>query len=173
MPRASSTLPADYNGADRASPPIRVCSRPGLPCPSGHPEGGGLLPHRFTLTCLAAGGLFSVALSLGFGPGRDLPRWALPTALSCGGRTFLDFLRNRDRPTPRMNRQFYQKNRRKGNPHPPINFSKPSFTRCAKGSLSTRAWFGTANTASKLAVAHGNHYFLNCFTSSRPAPGSS
>lgn len=31
--------------------PIRHCSRWGLPCRSGCPYRGGLLPHRFTLTC--------------------------------------------------------------------------------------------------------------------------
>ena len=46
--------------------PIRHCSRWGLPCRSGCPSRGGLLPHRFTLS---RGGprvvWFSVALSLG------------------------------------------------------------------------------------------------------------
>ena len=46
-----------------------TCTRWGLPCPGGHPTGGALLPHRFTLTAdrgrsLVGGGLFSVALSL-------------------------------------------------------------------------------------------------------------
>ena len=47
--------------------PIRHCSRRGLPCRSGCPSRGGLLPHRFTVTpCrMARGRLFSVALSLG------------------------------------------------------------------------------------------------------------
>ena len=31
--------------------PIRHCSRWGLPCRSGCPSRGGLLPHRFTLAC--------------------------------------------------------------------------------------------------------------------------
>ena len=49
--------------------PIRSCSRWGLPCRSGCPSRGALLPHRFTLACppvctRAIGGLFSVALSL-------------------------------------------------------------------------------------------------------------
>src|SRR5699024_3709765 len=53
--------------------PIRHCSWWGLPCRSGYPSRGGLLPHRFTLTCgdpiaRVAGGLFSVALSLGLPP---------------------------------------------------------------------------------------------------------
>ena len=46
--------------------PIWHCSRWGLPCRPCCQGRGGLLPHRFTLTCTNAGGLFSVALSLGF-----------------------------------------------------------------------------------------------------------
>jgi len=46
--------------------PIWHCSRWGLPCRSCCQSRGGLLPHRFTLTCAGTGGLFSVALSLGF-----------------------------------------------------------------------------------------------------------
>ncbi len=48
--------------------PIRHCSRWGLPCRPCYQRRGGLLPHRFTLTCPKAGGLFSVALSLGLPP---------------------------------------------------------------------------------------------------------
>ena len=49
--------------------PIRHCSRWGLPCRSGCPSRGGLLPHRFTLTrARRRGCLFSVALSLGLPP---------------------------------------------------------------------------------------------------------
>ena len=35
--------------AGRLSSPIWSCTGRGLPCPSRHREGGGLLPHRFTL----------------------------------------------------------------------------------------------------------------------------
>lgn len=47
--------------------PIRSCSRWGLPCRDRYRPRGALLPHRFTLACglARAGGLFSVALSLG------------------------------------------------------------------------------------------------------------
>jgi len=38
------------NGPDQPSPPIWPCSARGLPCPRRHRRGGGLLPHRFTLT---------------------------------------------------------------------------------------------------------------------------
>jgi hypothetical protein len=54
--------------------PIWFCSRWGLPCHVHYCPRGGLLPHHFTLTrgtCLSkctAGGLFSVALSLGLPP---------------------------------------------------------------------------------------------------------
>jgi len=39
-----------FLSAVRQVPPIRSCSRRGLPCHSGHPERGELLPHHFTLT---------------------------------------------------------------------------------------------------------------------------
>src|SRR5712672_1551377 len=56
---------------------------------------GGLLPHRFTLTCLAAGGLFSVALSIA----SRRPGVTWQSAL--GARTFLESRRTRDHRTPR------------------------------------------------------------------------
>src|SRR5262249_13249152 len=43
--------------------PVCSCFGWGLPCPLRHRRGGALLPHRFTLTHLAMGGLLSVALS--------------------------------------------------------------------------------------------------------------
>jgi hypothetical protein len=79
LPGASSNLPGRQDPdtgpahhrlrADARAVPIRFCSRWGLPCHSGCPECGALLPHRFTLTSSLAGrgGLFSVALSLRFG----------------------------------------------------------------------------------------------------------
>ena len=51
-------------GAGRTSPPIWPCSDWGLPCRSCYQKRGGLLPHHFTLTPLAQGGLFSVVLSV-------------------------------------------------------------------------------------------------------------
>ena len=50
--------------------PIWSCSRRGLPCRSGYPARGGLLPHPFTLARRSKprGGLLSVALSLGSPP---------------------------------------------------------------------------------------------------------
>jgi hypothetical protein len=53
-------------GVGHTSPPIWPCSDWGLPCHHCCQWRGGLLPHRFTLTHLAAGGLFSVALSVAF-----------------------------------------------------------------------------------------------------------
>ena len=65
-------------GAEAPVPvvPIRSCSRWGLPCRRRYRKRGALLPHRFALTCKVAalppppraGGLFSVALSLGSPP---------------------------------------------------------------------------------------------------------
>src|SRR5689334_356347 len=43
--------------------PVWSCFGWGLPCPRCHQRGGALLPHHFTLTHLATGGLLSVALS--------------------------------------------------------------------------------------------------------------
>jgi len=68
LPAHSSSQPGPLGGRTRAcarETPIWLCSWRGLPCPRGCPQGGGLLPHRFTLTLFAQGGLFSVALSLG------------------------------------------------------------------------------------------------------------
>ncbi len=44
--------------------PIWSCSVWGLPCGAYHYASGALLPHLFTLTHLATGGIFSVALSV-------------------------------------------------------------------------------------------------------------
>ena len=52
----------------RAIAPIRSCSRWGLPCRPCRQGRGALLPPRFTLAGADAGGLFSVALSLGLPP---------------------------------------------------------------------------------------------------------
>jgi len=68
--------------------PIRHCSRWGLPCGSGCPSPGALLPHRFTLTTADRGGLFSVALSLGFPPpGVTRHRCLVESGLSSGFRS--------------------------------------------------------------------------------------
>ena len=84
LPGAFGNLPGRLIRTDRASrlrgkshaAPIRSCSRWGLPCRSRCRQRGALLPHRFTLTGLRAplargapaGGLLSVALSLGSPP---------------------------------------------------------------------------------------------------------
>ena len=62
-----------YRPCGRRTIPIRSCSRRGLPCRSRHRARGALLPHPFTLACNhplreCAGGLLSVALSLGSPP---------------------------------------------------------------------------------------------------------
>jgi len=44
--------------------PIRSCFGWGLPCHKCYHLRGALLPHHFTLTGLAAGGIFSAALSV-------------------------------------------------------------------------------------------------------------
>src|SRR5258708_10685341 len=94
--RDSSSLPEGSNEPGRLFPPIWPCTTRGFPCPWCHHQGGGLLPHLFTLakrcehfedvsqvslcdaTALhSAGGLFSVALSVA-------PRVA--QALACAPR---------------------------------------------------------------------------------------
>src|SRR5262249_50413807 len=45
-------------------PPIWSCSAWGFPCLRRRRRSGALLPHHFTLTRLAPGGIFSVALSV-------------------------------------------------------------------------------------------------------------
>jgi hypothetical protein len=57
LPAASSGAPGGGNGPNRSAPNLAVrlppawpCSPRGLPCHSGHPERGALLPHLFTLT---------------------------------------------------------------------------------------------------------------------------
>src|SRR5260370_22389009 len=81
--RDSSSLPEGSNEPGRLFPPIWPCTTRGFPCPWCHHQGGGLLPHLFTLakrfehfedvsqvslfdvTALhSAVGLFSVALSV-------------------------------------------------------------------------------------------------------------
>jgi len=46
----SSSLPEGPNELGELSPPIWPCTTRGLPCPRCCHRGGGLLPHRFTLT---------------------------------------------------------------------------------------------------------------------------
>src|SRR5262245_66516948 len=64
-------LIGERSPAPRAAP-TRFCFRWGLPCRPCYQERGALLPHPFTLTCsrlaASAGGLLSVALSLGLPP---------------------------------------------------------------------------------------------------------
>ena len=68
---------ATYPGGDaktrlplrpRRAAPTRSCSRWGLPCRARRRARGALLPHPFTLADANAGGLLSVALSLGSPP---------------------------------------------------------------------------------------------------------
>ena len=67
---ASRDRPGRQRGNTPCAVPIWSCSRWGLPCRFRCRSRGALLPHLFTLTLgpKAAGGLFSVALSLGSPP---------------------------------------------------------------------------------------------------------
>ena len=73
-PGDGAEMPLRHVDLRRRSPaaPIRSCSRWGLPCRPCRQGRGALLPPRFTLACdgpkSGAGGLFSVALSLGSPP---------------------------------------------------------------------------------------------------------
>jgi hypothetical protein len=53
--RPTRTRRADAREAGASCVPIRSCSWRGLPCPLPYGRGGGLLPHRFTLTLLRRG----------------------------------------------------------------------------------------------------------------------
>ena len=69
---ASSNQPGRRAGTRSSAAPIRSCSRWGLPCRSRCRQRGALLPHPFDLARrrpkAQAGGLLSVALSLGSPP---------------------------------------------------------------------------------------------------------
>lgn len=68
LPTASSNLP-EFQLTRVTLGPFRrnsawSCTGWGLPCHSCHQKCGELLPRHFTLTCIAASGIFSVALSV-------------------------------------------------------------------------------------------------------------
>ena len=113
--RASRDQPGRRNGnapaPQRAPPsPIRSCSRWGLPCRPCCQGRGALLPHRFTLArglpCGAcAGGLFSVALSLG-SPPPAVSRHRIPvepglSSAACAAAAVRPSGGGTNRPTPR------------------------------------------------------------------------
>jgi hypothetical protein len=90
LPRASSDLPG-VQVRRATSPPVRSCSGWGLPCRKRRRFRGALLPHLFTLAAGLSPG--SAVCFLWRCPGRSPRgprRWALPTTLPCGARTFLD-----------------------------------------------------------------------------------
>jgi hypothetical protein len=66
--RRRENPPGDGLAAGSPVAPMRSCSRWGLPCRSRCRSRGALLPHPFTLAGPRAGGLLSVALSLGSPP---------------------------------------------------------------------------------------------------------
>src|SRR5688572_8746853 len=65
---------------------MRPCSGWGLPCRNRCRLRGGLLPRRFTLTCV---GVPARAVCFLWHFPRGLPHRALPGILPCGARTFL------------------------------------------------------------------------------------
>jgi len=83
--------PAAY--LDLAGPGRRSCLAlhlAGFAWPARHRAAGALLPHHFTFACTrltcgrAIGRVFLWHFPAGF------PGWALPTAMPCGVRTFLE-----------------------------------------------------------------------------------
>jgi len=71
--------------------------RAGFTRPPRRRDAGALLPHHFTFACApegAIGRMFLWHFPAGF------PGWALPTALPCGVRTFLEGYLPRDRVDP-------------------------------------------------------------------------
>ncbi len=86
LPAGSSCQPEPRGQDSPYAVPIWHCSRWGLPCRSGCPSRGGLLPHRFTLGPEIRAGLFSVALSLGLPrPGVTRHRCLVESGLSSQG----------------------------------------------------------------------------------------
>ena len=78
----------EFGGTGRPSSPIWSCSAWGLPCQSGYPDRGALLPHLFTLTPAYTGAVYSL---LHF-PSRNrhqFPARPLTGTLPYGDRTFL------------------------------------------------------------------------------------
>jgi len=93
---ATAPLAANPDRRAKTGPhavPIWHCSRWGLPCRRCYQPRGGLLPHRFTLAQKTrrnghSGGLFSVALSLGFPrPGVTRHRCLVESGLSSHERS--------------------------------------------------------------------------------------
>ena len=103
--RGSSGHPSTNAVADALQQPTRTLGRAALKralsglAPGGvylafpvTREAGGLLHHRFTLTCPAARACTrrrQAVCSLWHWPA-GYPEWALPTTLPCGARTFLE-----------------------------------------------------------------------------------
>ena len=84
------------NGTGRPSSPIWSCSAWGLPCQSGYPNRGALLPHLFTLTPIFIRAVYSL-LHFPSRNRRQLPARPLTGTLPYGDRTFLS---PGDRPKP-------------------------------------------------------------------------
>jgi len=105
LPKASSNQPGRRGRflpcglRPKASPrvaPIRSCSRWGLPCRSGYPSRGALLPHRFTHACDARRHSSAVCFLWHCPWGH--PRRELPGTAFRGARTFLPRFLGGDRP---------------------------------------------------------------------------
>ncbi len=90
-PGTGTSSPWSASGAPR---PCSALLRAGFTWPAGHPAAGGLLPHHFTV----APARRAVAVSFLWHSPSGHPDWALPSALLCGARTFLERRTARGRP---------------------------------------------------------------------------
>ena len=95
LPMRSCCQPGPPGQSCPCEVPIWHCSRWGLPCRSGCPNRGGLLPHRFTLTPVSGRSVLCGAFRRVSPPGR------YPAPLLCGVRTFLERFRPRPSGHPR------------------------------------------------------------------------
>ncbi len=101
QPTRESNGSSRSGAAEAAVPPAWSCSRRGLPCQSGHPDRGALLPHLFTLTARSRCRGRAAVCFLWHCPG-PRGRWVLPTTVPCGARTFLSATHLRTSPSDRL-----------------------------------------------------------------------
>ena len=105
LPSASSDLPGTQARRAAALSPIWSCSAWGLPCRSGYPLRGALLPHHFTLTPDSGAVCFLWHFPSTL-PRENAAR-PLTGTLPYGDRTFLRARRHRDCPDDRPSYQVY------------------------------------------------------------------
>ena len=91
--QSSSGLPGNQNGPSSsagfagATFPYLALLRVGFTKPIRYRTAGALLPHLFTLTAVTSGGMFSVALSVPYGPSSYEAHCPAEFGLSSAGRS--------------------------------------------------------------------------------------